>query len=207
MKRFLPGIFARVLVAATLIFASCAPMPAMAVGVGNLGFNVQASICGSVTNTNPLGSTKEDIACGSSLFPGAYLTGGTGAGQIDTFYAAAVTIAASGTATLDLSGSVTDGFGNSVALLHVKGIMLVAAAGNTNDCQIGPGASNPFAGPWTGTTPLTAVSPGETALWTKGNGSATGWAVVASTGDIIKLANSSSGTSVTCTVYVWGTST
>lgn len=193
-----------IFLAGLLAFASAAaPAAAGTVSAGPAGLNLNTSIQGDLTSTNALGTTKEVI---NSQFP-LYLTGGTGAGQIDTFYAAQITIAASGSTTLDLNGSVTDQFGNSVAFLHVKAIMLVAAAGNTNDCQIGPGASNPFAGPWSGTTPLTSVSPGETALWTKGQGSAAGWAVTASTGDIIKLANSSSGTSVTCTVYVAGTST
>lgn len=199
MLRYLKG-----LALAGLILAGCSAEPALAgVITGPTGFNVNAVVQGDVINANALGNARQVI---NASFP-LQLSGGTGAGQMDTFYAAQVTIAASGSATLDLNGSVTDAFGNTVNLLHVKFIMLVAAAGNTNDCQIGPGASNPFAGPWSGTTPLTSVSPGESMLITKGQGSAVGWPVTASAGDIIKLANSSSGTSVTCTVYVGGTST
>jgi len=187
--------------AALCALAILAAGPAAAVGVGSAGLSLDASIAGRITSANPLGSSSEAL---NAAFP-LYLTGGTGAGQIDTFYAGVVTIAASGSATLTLQGSLVDQFGNSVSFGHVKAILLVAAAGNANDCQIGPGASTPFAGPWSGTSPLTAVSPGETYLQTKGQGTAAGWAVTSST-DVLKLANSGSGTSVTCDVYIAGTS-
>lgn len=172
-------------------------------GVGPAGLNITAGISGRITNTNVLGSLGEDINVSALL----QLLGGTGAGQIDTVYSAQTTIAASGSSTIDLNGAVNDVFGNSIAFLHVKAIVVIAAAGNTNDFQIGPGASNPFNGPWSGTTPLHAVSPGEMFVATKGQGSSLGWAVVAATGDIIKIANSSSGTSVTANIYIFGTST
>ncbi|HEY1750326.1 MAG TPA: hypothetical protein VGG29_03630 [Caulobacteraceae bacterium] len=192
-------------VAAFILAGAAIAPPALAgtIGVGPTGLNLNAGLQGDVTNTDALGSSKRVF---NSTFP-LSLTGGTNAGQVDTFYAVQVTIAASSTSTIDLNGSAIDGFGNTVSFLHVKFILLAASAGNTNDCQIGPGATNPFAGPWSGTTPLTAVSPGETLLITKGQGSSAGWAVTAATGDIIKLANSSSGSSVTCTVYLAGTST
>ena len=118
------------------------------------------------------------------------------------------TIAASGSLTLGLNGGgLVDAFGSAIALLHVKAILLVASAGNVNDVQIGPGATNAFNGPFSGTTPAIAVSPGETLLLTKGTGSAVGWAVTPSTGMNLKLANSGAGTGVTFSLVVLGTST
>lgn len=198
--RFMKSIVAG-LAALALTLAGVAP--ALAVGVGPTGLNIGSSMLGTIVQTDTFGSTHENL----NLQTLEQMTGGTGAGQIDTFYRVALTISASSSTTIDLNGSATDQFGNTVSFLHVKGILVTAASGNTNDCQIGPGASNPFAGPWSGTTPLTAISPGEMMLVTKGAGSAAGWAVVASTGDIIKVANSSSGSSVTCSVLIWGTST
>jgi hypothetical protein len=195
-----PGI---ALAACLIALASCGtPELAFADGIGPTGLNLNASLQADVTGSTALGSAKQVI---NSQWP-LYLTGGTAAGQVDTVYTGTVTVAASSSTTVTLQGSVTDAFGNTLTFAHVKAILLTAAAGNTNDCQIGPGASNPFAGPWSGTTPLTAVSPGETLLITKGQGTAAGWAVTSST-DVVKLANSSSGTSVSCTLVIVGTST
>jgi hypothetical protein len=173
------------------------------VGIGSAGMNITTGLQGRIISTNALGSVGMDVTATTLL----QLTGGTGAGQVDTIFVAQRTIAASGTDALDLNGSLTDAFGNSVAFLHVKAILIVAASGNTNDVTVAPGASNPFNGPFAGTTPSVAVSPGETFLITKGSASATGWAVTAATGDILKIANSGAGTSVTYNIYILGTST
>jgi hypothetical protein len=168
--------------------------------------NLQLSLVGSVAGSPPIaGSTS--LAESVNLQQLLQLLPGTGGGQADTVYQTTGTIAASGTATVDLNGSVTDVFGATVNLLHVKAIILLAAAGNTNDVQIGPGAANPFTGPFGGTTPYVAVSPGEMFMITKGSGAAAGWGVTASTADILKLANSGGGSSVTYTLVVIGTST
>ena len=168
--------------------------------------NLALSLTGSISATAPIsGSTSlsESVNVQSLL----QLLGGTGAGQADTVYQATRTIAASSTDTLDLNGVLTDAFGGTVAFLHVKAIVLLAASGNTNDVTIAPGASNAFNGPFSGTTPAVAVSPGEMFLITQGSGSAVGWTVVAATGDQLKLANSGAGTSVTYTLFLIGTST
>lgn len=174
----------------------------MGVTTGSQGLNISIGLVGRIVNANVLAALGEDF---NLQFLEQFL-GGTGGGQIDTFYAAQLTVAASSTGTIDLAGTLVDAFGNTATFGHVKGIYVQALAANTNDFQIGPGASNPFNGPWSGTTPLTAISPGEAALWTKGAGSQVGWPVTASTGDIIKTANSSSGTGVTANVAIWGTS-
>ena len=201
MRRMFRPILAAAL--AALFALSTAVAPAAAIGIGATGMNITSGVTGSITSTNVLGSTKEDI----NLSTLEQFTGGTGAGQVDTFYAAQITVAASSSTTLALNGSLTDAFGNTVNFLHVKAILIVAASGNTNDVLVQPGASNAFTGPFGGTSPTLAVSPGETFLLTKGGGSAVGWPVVASTGMNLKLANSSSGTGVTFNIYIWGTST
>lgn len=191
-------------VIAALALLSCGlASPAMAVGVGGNGLNLTGHLQGTITQSSALGSTQQVL---DLPFVALQFQSGTAGGEIDTFWAGSETIAASGSSTLTLQGSLTDAFSNSVSFGHVKMLLVTCASANTNSFQIGPGASNPFAGPWTGTTPLTAVGPGETMLITNGSGSNAGWAVTSST-DVIKIANSSSGTSVTCDVVIAGTST
>lgn len=139
---------------------------------------------------------------GSDFSALTIFTAGAGAGQANYLYEAkAVSIAASGNTTLDLSGGLLDVLGNSLVLTAVKGIYITADATNTNDVLIGPGASNPFTGPFGGTTPTVAVRPGGKAIFIAPS---TGWTVTAGTGDIIKIANSSSGTAVLFTIRIWG---
>jgi hypothetical protein len=194
--------YLKALAIAGLILAGCSAEPAMADGIGPLGLNLNASLQADVIGTSPLGSLHQNI---NSQFP-LYLTGGTGPGQVDTVYTGTVTIAASGSTTITLQGSVTDAFGTTLTFQHVKAILLTAASGNSNDCVFGPGASSGFTGPFSGTTPAVAVSPGETYLQTKGQASQVGWPVTGST-DVIKIANSGSGSSVSCSIVVVGTST
>ncbi len=168
------------------------------------GLNVQVSLVGSLAAAVGIGNANQAMNVQSLL----QLLGGTGAGQIDTVYETTQTIAASGSLTLGLTGGgLVDAFGSAIALLHVKAILLIASAANVNDVQIGPGGANPFNGPFSGTTPAVAVSPGETLLLTKGSGSAVGWVVTPTTGMNLKLANSGAGTGVTFSLVILGTST
>lgn len=133
----------------------------------------------------------------------SWLTG-VGANQADKIYTVSGTIAASGTATLDLAGSVTDIFGVTVTLVKLKMIMVQAAAANTNNVQLSQPASNGVAGLFSASGTSINVLPGGTLLWVAPNLAAI--PVTAATGDLLTLANSSSGSSVTYTVTVVGTS-
>lgn len=127
---------------------------------------------------------------------------GVSANQADLIYETTGTIAASGTANIDLAGVVTNDFGAILTFVTVKAICLQAAAANTNDVVIGAG-TNPFIGPWGGTTPTSAVRPGGVILLCSPK---VGWTVTPATGDILKLANSGAGTSVSYTLAIVGTS-
>jgi hypothetical protein len=204
MLRFLKTPLAPLVAIGALILASCSGAPAFATGVGATGLNLQACLSGDITNTSAISpgvSANQHL----NLCQALQLTGGTSAGQVDTTYLVSEQISASSSVTLNLT-SLTDGFGNAISFGHVKAMFLWASSGNTNDCVIGA-ATNPFLGPWAGTTPTQAVSPGEQAVWTKGQASGIGWVVTPSTGMNLKLANSSSGTSVTCNLVILGTST
>jgi hypothetical protein len=148
---------------------------------------------------------------GSISFPiqssyGTSFSQGTGAGQADRLYQARRTIAASGTDDLDLAGTLTDVLGQTLTFVKIKAIMVSAAAGNTNNVVLGGAASNGFT-TWTGAaTDKVVIRPGGTFALIAGQGDAAGYAVTATTGDLLRVANSGAGSTVTYDIVVVGTS-
>ena len=129
---------------------------------------------------------------------------GTGANQADRIWHDQRTIAASGTDDLDLAGVLVDVFGATVTFARIRAIVVQAASGNTNNVVIGAAASNQFA-TWVGAATHTVnVRPG--GLFTLAATDATSYAVTAGTGDLLRIANSGAGTSVTYDVVLIGAS-
>lgn len=139
-----------------------------------------------------------------ALRRGASLPNGVLAGQADLLWTDTRTIAASGTDDLDLNGSLLDAFGQAVNFARVKGIVLAAAAGNTNDVVIGAAASNAFVGPFGSATHTMKVQPGNPfCIFATG---AAGWPVTPTTADLLRIANGGGGTSVTYDIAILGAS-
>lgn len=112
------------------------------------------------------------------------------------------TLSASASEELDLSGSLTDIYGNTLTLTKVKAILVIADDGNTNDVQVGGSASNGFDA-WIGAAgDYVSVKPGGCMLIVAPKSA--GYAVTAGTGDLLKIANSSSGTGVTYKIVIIG---
>lgn len=128
-------------------------------------------------------------------------TNGSGANQAGKFWADSRTLAASASESLDLSGGITDALGNTLTLTSVKAIRIRAAAANTNDVLVGGAAANAFL-LFADATDIVAIKPGGTFLLV--DPTAAGMAVTAGTGDLLKVANSSSGTGVTYSIEVVG---
>ena len=129
---------------------------------------------------------------------------GTGAGQADRIFHDQRTVAPSGTDDLDLAGVLLDVFGATVTFARIKAITIAAAAGNTNNVVIGAAASNQFA-TWAGAATHTVnVRPG--GFFTIAVTDATAYAVTAGTGDLLRIANSGAGTSITYDVILIGSS-
>jgi len=126
---------------------------------------------------------------------------GTGLNSANRIWHDERTIAASGTDDLDLSGVLSDPFGATITLARVKGILISAAVTNSNNVVVGTG-SNPLINWLTGTTPAVVVRPG--GLLAVVAPDATGYAVTAGTGDILRIANSAGGTSVTYQIVIIG---
>lgn len=131
------------------------------------------------------------------------LATGTGANQADKQFSDTRTINASSNDDLDLAGTLTDVFGAVLTFVKVKGILVSAAAGNTNNVVIG-GASSTFTTWVTGTSPAVLVGPGGTFLLARPD--AAGYGVTATSADLLRITNGGAGTSVTYDIVIWGTS-
>lgn len=134
------------------------------------------------------------------------LATGTGAGQADKVWHDQRTLAASATEDLDLAGGLTDALGAAVSFAKIKALIISAAAGNTNNVVVGGVAAGLSTILQPQTTGLLVVRPGATFAVFAGAADATGYAVTATTADLLHLANSAAGTSVTFDIVIIGTS-
>lgn len=153
-------------------------------------------------------SSAFDFTTPSAAFGRAYqvlLANGTGAGQADRIFHDQRTLAASATEDLDLAGVLTDSFGATVTFVRIKGLLVAASAANTNNVVLGAAAANPWA-TLLGATGTLIVRPGTVLALFAGQADATGYAVTAGTGDLLKIANSAGGTGVTYDIALLGAS-
>jgi hypothetical protein len=120
-------------------------------------------------------------------------------------WADTLTIAPSASQDIDLAGALLDALGGPVVFARIKGIAVFADAGNVNNVEVGAAASNPWVG-LLGATHKVTVRPGGMFAVAAGIADATGYAVVAGTGDILRVANSAGTSSVTLDVVLIGAS-
>jgi hypothetical protein len=136
-----------------------------------------------------------DLATGSVPLLKTYetvLQTGVGAGQADKTFHDTRTLAPSASEDLDLAGVLLDAFGSTLTVVKLKAIIIAAAAANVNNVLVGGVAAG--------------VRPGATFAMFAGQADATGYAVTATTADLLHVANSGAGTSVTYDVIMIGTS-
>ncbi len=133
------------------------------------------------------------------------LTDGTAAGKADKVFHDRRTLAASGTEDLDLAGVLIDAFGAAITFARIKGIFVGAAAANTNNVVVGAASATQWA-TLLNTTGTLTLRPGASFCAIAGAADATAWAVTAGTGDLLKIANSAAGTSVTYDIVIVGAS-
>lgn len=130
-------------------------------------------------------STSVNVPANLTLAP--TFSDGAGALQANVLYAGNLALSA-GTNNVDLNGVLTDQWGSSVALLRVKGIMVVNTGATT--LTVGAG-TNPWATFLNSTGTITLPAGAGFAALTP---DATGWTVTAATGDILKFAGTGSAT-------------
>lgn len=154
-----------------------------------------------------LSNTASDLAVPSANLAFAqslHLDNGTGANAADRLYMDSNTLAASANVDVDLAGSLTDALGAALSFARVKAMFLRANSANSNNVVIGGAASNQFVGPFGAAAHTFAVKPGGFLGWIAPD--ATGWPVTAGTGDLLRIANSGAGSSVTYDVVIIGAS-
>lgn len=154
-------------------------------------------------------TTALDLATGSVPLLkdyGAILATGTGAGQADKTFHDRRTLTASSTEDLDLVGVLTDAFGATLTFVKIKALIVAADAANTNNVLVGGVAAGLSTIIQPQTTGLVVVRPGAFFCVAAGQADSTGYGVTATTADLLHVANSAGGTSVTYDVIVIGTS-
>src|SRR5262245_29161837 len=109
-------------------------------------------------------------------------TDGSGALQVSTLWHATRTFSGT-TDSLDLNGVLADAFGSTVSNLRIKGWYFQNLS-IANNVVIGAAGSNPWIGLLNATGTLT-MKPGDWFMF--GCPGATGWTVVASTGDMLLM--------------------
>lgn len=160
--------------------------------------NLKLALAGTFTGDNDLSTVAQSINYSKSF----NITNGTGADQANMIFMDQRTISASGTDDLDLSGSLANAYGTTIAFTSIKGIIIYASTANTNDVVIGGDASAAFV-TWVGdATDTVVVKPG--GMFALVNPAANGYTVTNSSADILQIANSGSGTSVTYDIILLG---
>lgn len=162
-----------------------------------LNANIIVGVTGDYTAAAGLSQPTDSL----SLRYLTALTDGTGPNQANRRFVSQRTLAASANEQLDLAGALTDAFGATINMTAIKAILIVAAAGNTNDIIVGNAATNGFVGPFGAATHTAAVRPGGELLFVA---PATGWPVTPGTGDQLRIANGGAGTPVTYDIVIIG---
>ncbi|MFE6284352.1 hypothetical protein [Streptomyces sp. NPDC057877] len=165
------------------------------------GATVAVSASGELTSALDLGTGRASQILARKMVLGS----GTGAGKADRIWSDTRTLAASATEDLDLAGVLLDAYGSTVTFARIKGLVIAAADANTNNVIVGAAASNPWA-TLLGATHTLTLRPGAFVALGTGKADATGYAVTAGTGDLLKVANSAGGTPVTYSVHIIGAS-
>ncbi len=146
-----------------------------------------------------------DLGSGSYPLAKVYTTlfsTGSGANQANKLFSDQRTLSASASEDLDLNGSLTDAFGQTLTFTKVRGVIISAAAGNTNNVIVGNASANGAALFFGATTHTATIRPGGMLAVTAPDSTAYG--VTAGTGDLLHVANSGAGTAVTYDVIVIG---
>ena len=169
-----------------------------------LTFKGQVALAAKHTGVLSLGGGRE------ANFAKTYavsLVDGVLAGQADRIWATTVAaLAASGTTDHDLAGSLVDPLLGTAAFARVKGIVVKAYDANTNNVLVGAAASNPWVG-LLGATHQITLRPGAVFSAFAGPADLAAYAVVAGTGDLLRITNGGAGSSVGYDIAVIGCST
>lgn len=192
-RRFGWAAALRVAMAFALVVSLVADAPA-----ATLTSRVKIQLTGTLSNVLDLVTASAPLAETYTVD----MESGTGTNMADVIWGDTRTIAASTTEDLDVAGGgLTDAFGTAFAPAKIKVLAVCAASGNTNNVVVGGDANSV---PFLSTAATTvSVQPGGCLVLVNHK---TGITVTAGTGDIIQVANSGAGTTVSYDVLIIGTS-
>lgn len=117
---------------------------------------------------------------------------GTGADQANQVWSDERSLADDGTEDIDLAGALTDAFGDTITFTGIKGILIQNQSADAG-LEVKPKATNGWLGPFADASDQITIPAG--GQWLMTNPSAAGWAVTASTGDLLTLTHDGTGTS------------
>lgn len=156
----------------------------------SIALNIDATLAGS----NDLGTPKLRALIEQLV---QFRPGTDGTGKADLMFSDTRTLAASANEDLDLAGVLASAFGATIAAAELVLLYIEAAEGNTNNVNVTRPAANGVpiflaAGDGRG------IKPGDFFLIVD----SAGIAVTAGTGDLVNVANSGAGSSVTYDVLI-----
>lgn len=134
------------------------------------------------------------------------LTSGTGAGQADRVFSDTRTVLASANDDLDLAAGLTDAFGASITFARVKALIVTASPSNVNNVLVGGDATSTFLTWVVAEADAVILRPGASLALVAGVADATGYAVTATTGDLLRITNAAGGSSVVYSIVIVGAS-
>ena len=130
------------------------------------------------------------------------IASGTTTGLADKIWSDQRTVTTGATDSIDLAGTLTDSFGETVTFVKVKGILISSAAANTTTLQIARPASNGVILFGAASGALAVLSAGGFFCWVD---PAVGVTVTTGTGDLLSIINSA-GASAVYDIMIVGTS-
>lgn len=190
------GLAEALSVALALVMVFSLAMPTQA--AATLDSRIKVQLTGTLSNVLDLVTVSAPLTKTYTVD----IDNGTGTNMADVIWSDTRTIAASTTEDLDVAGGgLTDAFGAAFAPAKIKAIAICPASANTNNVVVGGDANSV---PFLSTAATTvSVQPGGCFILVNHK---TGITVTAATGDIIQVANSGAGTSVSYDILVIGTS-
>lgn len=168
--------------------------------------SILAKVNFGFTNTNSFGTSSE---CNATFDYSTTLSNGTGAGAAQKVYAATLTISASTTTNLDLAGSLTDLFGNVITFSKIKVIYVELDTTTTASSILVGGHATLALANWI--TSADTLDNDQPAIRVRNNGvfmlacrDATGYAVTATTEDMLSIENEDASNAATVNVCLIG---
>jgi len=130
------------------------------------------------------------------------ISDGTGANSAEAVFADQRTLTTGGNEDLDLAGSLTDGYGNTITFTKIKGIFVKNSANSGNAIEIGGATGNQFIN-WVGDgTDQVVVDEG--GMFLLYSPIAAGYAVTAGTGDLLRITNTATSANATYDIILIG---